>query len=124
MSKQWEPDNVFDVLGDEYARQIVALASLEPVSAQDLADYCETSLPTVYRRLDILDEYDMIEEQVQVDDEGHHYKTFATSLDRVCFEVEEGSFHIDIELEKDLADRFGEFWRDLEAGSRSREDDE
>jgi hypothetical protein len=40
MSKEWEPENVFDVLGCEIARQILAVASLQPVSAAELAQHC------------------------------------------------------------------------------------
>lgn len=116
MSKEWEPENVFDLFGSEYARQILALASKEPMSAQELADHTDASLPTTYRRVDALQEYDLLRASTQVDPDGNHYRTFETDLERVCFGVEDGSFTVDIQLQRDVVDRFGEFWGDLEGG--------
>ncbi|MFB6154969.1 MAG: ArsR/SmtB family transcription factor [Haloferacaceae archaeon] len=118
MSDGWDPDNVMDVFGNEYARQILALGSVEPMPAEDMAEVLDASLPTVYRRVNVLLEYDLLKERTQVDDEGHHYKTFETSLRRVAFEVEDGGVNIDMELRRDLFDRFSDFWQELEdAGS-------
>lgn len=118
MSDGWDPDNVMDVFGNEYARQILALASVEPVAAEDIAEVLDASLPTVYRRVNVLLEYDLLKERTQVDEDGHHYQTFETSLKRVSFEVEDGGIDIDLELRRDLFDRFSDFWQDLEdAGS-------
>lgn len=124
MSKEWEPETVFDVLGSEHARQILALASLEPMSAEDLADHCETSLPTVYRRVNALLEYDLLREETQIDEDGNHFKLFETNLERICFEIEEGGFNIDITLRRDLTDQFDEFWEGLRTGSSTQEESE
>lgn len=84
------------------------------MSAQDLADACDTSLPTIYRRVNALLEYDLLQEETQIDEDGNHYKTFETNLERIVFEINDGGVDIDIELRKDLVDQFDEFWRDLE----------
>lgn len=117
MSKEWDPQNVFDVFGSEHARQILVLASMRPMSAEELADHCDTSRPTIYRRLNALQEYDLVTEHLELDDDGHHYKTYETSLQRICFEVEDGGFNIDIQLRQDLVEQFGDFWGDLENAS-------
>jgi predicted transcriptional regulator len=119
MSKEWESENVFDVLGCEIVRQILALASLRPLSATELAEHCDVSEPTIYRRLHALQEYDMLDEQIEVDDDGHHYKRFRTELKEARFQVEQGEFNIDIELKKDYTDKFTDFWKDMEKGSES-----
>lgn len=119
MSKEWESENVFDVLGCEIVRQILALASLRPLSATELAEHCDVSEPTIYRRLDALQEYDMLDEQIEVDDDGHHYKRFRTELKEARFQVEQGEFNIEIELKKDYTDKFTDFWKDMEKGSES-----
>lgn len=117
MSKEWEPENVFDVLGSDVARQILALASLRPLSATELAEHCGVSEPTVYRRIHALQEYDMLAEQTEIEDDGHHYKRFRTTLDEARFSVEDGRFDIDLELSKDYTDKFADFWHDLEKGA-------
>ncbi len=116
MSKEWAPDNVFDVFGSEVARNILALASIRPVSAADIAEYCDVSEPTVYRRIHALQEYDMLAEETAIDDDGHHHKRYRTCLEEVRVRVDDGQFDIDLELNRDYTDKFAEFWDDLERG--------
>lgn len=112
--KQWTPGDVFDVFGDDLARQILVLTSEQPLSADELADYLDTSPPTVYRRLNELIEYDLVTESRQIDDDGNHYKTFATTLKRISFEISDGGYDIDIRMRRNLAGQFESFWSDLE----------
>lgn len=93
------------------------------MSAQELADHCDTSLPTIYRRINALLEYDLLQEETQIDEDGNHYKTFETNLERIVFEINDGAVDIDIELRKDLVDQFDEFWHDLEERDNSPETD-
>jgi len=123
VSKEWEPENVFDVLGSEVARQILALASLRPLSATELAEHCGVSEPTIYRRIHALQEYDMLDEQMELDDDGHHYKQFRTNLKEARVRVEQGQFDIDIQLKKDYTDKFTDFWHDLEKGAEDLSND-
>ncbi|MFB6300429.1 MAG: ArsR/SmtB family transcription factor [Halobacteriales archaeon] len=123
MSKEWEPETLFDVLASDHARDILALTSVRAMSAQELADHCDTSLPTIYRRINALLEYDLLQEETQIDEDGNHYKTFETNLERIVFEINDGAVDIDIELRKDLVDQFDEFWHDLEERDNSPETD-
>lgn len=116
MSTEWEPDSVFDVLGNEEVRRILAVANLEPVSARDLADGLGVSEATIYRRVDACEEYDLLTETVRVDEDGNHYKVYETNLKRACFEVEGGGYDVNIELRRDLVDQFNDFWRGLGDG--------
>lgn len=122
-SKEWEPETIFDVFASQTARQILALASLRPMSAQEFADHCEHSLPTVYRRVNALQEYDLLREDRAVEADGTQYKVFETNLERVCFEVEEGSVEVDLQLQHDMVDQFSTFWTDLEDTTDNRNDD-
>jgi len=123
VTKEWNPDTVFDVFGSEVARNILALASVRPVSAADIAEYCEVSEPTVYRRIHALQEYDMLAEETAIDDDGHHHNRYRTCLEEVRVRVDEGQFDIDLELNRDYTDKFAEFWDDLEAGVDGRPSD-
>lgn len=124
MSKEWEPETIFDVLGSERARRILSIASVRPVSANELASAIDTSLPTVYRRVNALVDYDLLKEETTIDDEGNHYKTYETNLQRVCFEVDDGGFTVDIQLRRDMVDRFEAFWSDLEGVDTRAIDDQ
>lgn len=112
--KEWTPDNVLDIVGDDLARRILVLTSERPLSADDLSDYLDTSSPTIYRRVNALIEYDLLVERQQVDGDGNHYKTFETTLKRVAFEIDEGGYNVDLQMRQDLAGQFESFWSDLE----------
>jgi uncharacterized protein YdhG (YjbR/CyaY superfamily) len=107
-------EGVLDVLGKSHARQILILAWRTPQTAQELADKCETSLPTIYRRVGELTEYGLLIKDTKFDPAGNHYARFETSMDEVCFHLEDDGITVEVEVETDLFDQFGELWKDLE----------
>ncbi|PSP17566.1 ArsR family transcriptional regulator [Halobacteriales archaeon QH_10_67_13] len=110
---QWDPDNVIEVLASEESRTILSAASVRPMSAKELEQICDVSLPTVYRRINVLVEYGLLSEQQAVDPEKGQYKRFRTDLKEVRIAADDGGFNIDIKLRRDTVDRFGEMIRDL-----------
>mgnify|MGYP000029453133 FL=1 len=114
MSEEPELETVVELLDDEYAREILAATSIEAMSADQLAERCDASPPTVYRRLDSLREHDLVTAQQQLDPDGHHYDVFSAQLSRVTVDLEDGEYRIDIERrEPDAADRFTELFEGL-----------
>ena len=113
MSKEWEPEDVFDVLESDVARRILVSASDGPKSADELAEACDTSLPTVYRRVNVLQEYGFLTEDRELDAQGNHYKTFETALDRIAFDIGPDGVTVNVERHAGLLDRFEEFWSEL-----------
>lgn len=121
MSEDWELDDVLDLISDEYARSILAETSVEPMSAKRLSDRCDASLPTIYRRIERLKEYDLIEEQTKVDPDGGHHKVFTATLSSMSIELEDGAYEGRIERTdraptldaEDTADRFTYMWENL-----------
>lgn len=122
VSDEWDPENVFEIFGSDLARWILVLASDEAVSAEEIAERCDSSLPTVYRRLNALESHDLLRQNDEIDSDGNHYKTYQTKLRKVCFTIEDGGFTIDLQLRQDLVDKFGAFWGDLEDSSGDRDD--
>lgn len=115
MSEDSELTSIVDLLDDEYARAILAATSIEPMSAEQLAERCEASPPTVYRRLDRLREYDLVDAEQQLHPQGHHYEVFSARLSRVEIELEDGTFHVEVDRrERDVADRFTELFEGLQ----------
>jgi predicted ArsR family transcriptional regulator len=114
MSKEWEPPDIFAVLGCEYARDVLVAATDGPFSAREIAERCDASLPTVYRRIDVLEEYGFLAEHNEVREDGTHHSTFETRLDRITLHVEDD--HIDVEpaFTSRLGEKFSAFWRDME----------
>lgn len=121
MGKEWDPEDIFDVLGSELARHILVLASDESRSARQLAERCGASLPTVYRRVDALQEYGLLDEELRIDEQGNKFRLFETRLNRVCFEVDDDGFDVDVEFRRDTVDQFEAFWTDLERSGQGDE---
>jgi|AntDeeMinimDraft_4_1070355.scaffolds.fasta_scaffold00570_14 DNA-binding transcriptional ArsR family regulator len=114
MSEETDLATVVELLDDEYARAILAATSIEPMSAAQLAERCEASPPTVYRRLDRLREEELVAAAQQLDPEGHHYEVFSARLARLEVELDDGDYEVEIERrERDAADRFTELFEGL-----------
>lgn len=117
--KEWSPEGIFDLFGDDLTRQILVLASERPLSADEVSSTLDASRPTIYRRLNALLEYDLLKEQQQIDADGNHYKTFETTLHRVAFEIDDGGYNIDVQMRRNIVDQFDGLWSDLgESGVR------
>jgi Fe2+ or Zn2+ uptake regulation protein len=104
VSNEWDAETLFDVFERADARRILALTSVEELSAQALADRCDTSEATIYRRLDVLQDHDLVVEHERVDEDGNHFRTYGTNLDEVCFQLRDGGFTIDVTYRRDLVD--------------------
>lgn len=74
------PDNIFEVLSSAVSREILAAASVRPMSAQELEEVIDASLPTIYRRLELLQNYDLVSEDQVVDPDSGQYKQYSTDL--------------------------------------------
>ena len=104
MSRAWEADTVFDLLGNELVRELLALTSTERLSADALAERCSASQPTVYRRLDALEEYDLVGVHTEYDDAGNHYQSYECRLEEAHIAVEDGGFTVDLTLRRTPVD--------------------
>lgn len=121
MSEDPPLGELLDVLSDEYARDILAATSIRPMSAQQLADECEMSKPTVYRRVERLQSYGLLDEQTKVRTSNNHYSVYTATLSGVSIELDGGSFEAAVTRtddesfagEQDTADRFTKMWEDL-----------
>lgn len=78
---------ILDLLGDEYTSRILEALSVEPRPARELVSVCDMSRPTVYRRLDRLEDHDLVSTDTTIDEDGHHRKVFETTLERVTIEL-------------------------------------
>lgn len=113
MTDRRDPDAVLDVLGDEHARRILALASDQAMSAPALADECGVSEPTAYRRVNDLLDVGLLREDTRIDADGNHYRTFETRVDAIEVAVQDGDLGVAVETDRDLVDRFDALWGDI-----------
>lgn len=98
---------VAGLLEDETVRSILTVTSQEPMSASTLKSHCDASGPTIYRRLERLQRHDLVVERTQPDpDGGHHRKVYAANLDSVRVDLVDGTFHVTVDRNESMADRF------------------
>lgn len=109
------PEELLDLFGDDLARRILLLTSDAPMSADALADELDVSRPTVYRRVNALVEYALLQKDLETDSDGHHYRTFELALNEITFSIDEGDLRITAELDESHIDKFDGFLGGLEA---------
>jgi DNA-binding transcriptional ArsR family regulator len=109
-----EDTAVLGLLDDDIARAILIQTSNQPMSADALSTHCEVSPPTIYRRIAQLREHDLLEEQQQIDSDGHHYKTYVTRFERASIELKDETIAISVQrTEENAADRFARLFEEL-----------
>lgn len=94
MGEESEDVGVLDALGDEEARRLLASVSERPRSAKDLAAEHDLSLPTVYRRLDLLMDNGLVSSQMFVTEDGAHYKVYEASFRRAVVDLADGEYGV------------------------------
>lgn len=119
MSNQWDPGGIFEVLASEESQRILAAASVRPLSAKEFEQLCDASLPTIYRRIAVLVEYDLLSEEQVIDPNTQQSKQYHTDLQSLTVTVDDGDFTVNVEIQKDAVDKFGKLFEDLGEGHRS-----
>jgi DNA-binding transcriptional ArsR family regulator len=108
-------EDVLDTIGDRHARTVLAAISREPRSAKELAEVCDLSLPTIYRRLELLEEHDLVDERTTVAEDGNHYNIYECNFDSTVIQLEDEEYKVRIYRRENLPDRFTQLWDDLGA---------
>lgn len=96
MSEQADVAAVAELLDDETARRILLETRTQPMSADTLSERCGVSPSTVYRRIDDLREHDLLVERTQPDEDGHHYKVYVATLDRIVVDVTDEGYEVEL----------------------------
>lgn len=110
------PDAVFDLLGDEYVRDILAAVSREPMTASQVSERCDMSVSTVYRRAETLEDRGLLVERTQLDPEGHHRTVYEAAFDGIDVDLADGEFSVAISPREDAVDRFTRVWEHIREG--------
>jgi predicted transcriptional regulator len=117
VSDERDDEEILALLDDEYARAILRETSAEPMSANTLSERCDASVTTIYRRIDRLQDCDLIEERIRPQPDGNHYKVYASRLESLEVTFEDGEIRAEVTRreppEEDPADRFTRMWEDL-----------
>jgi predicted transcriptional regulator len=124
VSKAWDPDDIFDVLASEDVRRILVATSVQPMSAKELANICDRSLATVYRRIQAMKEYELVSEEPTRDPDGTQYNEYRSELNEITISVDEGQLNVNIDIQRDTVDQFAELIDDLEQTRKQDDSDD
>lgn len=101
------------LLADECSRCVLEATATDALSAEELAEHCEVSTPTIYRRLEALRDADLVAEQTVPDDDGHHHAVYRATFDRAVVDLTAEGFDVQLSRRDRMADRFTRFVEDL-----------
>ncbi|WP_256300680.1 ArsR/SmtB family transcription factor [Haloarchaeobius salinus] len=94
-----DASDILELLDDDYARRILEVLEDGPLPARALVDRCEASKPTVYRRLNRLEEQGFVSVDIDIDRDGHHRKVFESTLVSATFELDGGTAAVQVTVE-------------------------
>jgi DNA-binding transcriptional ArsR family regulator len=80
-------DDLLELLGDEYACDILRTIEENPMPAREIVEQRDMSRPTVYRRLDRLTEAGIVATRMRPDPDGHHRQVFHLVVDEIEFHL-------------------------------------
>lgn len=103
-------EKILDALGDCQARRILRAISSEALSAKEIGERLELSLPTVYRRLDTLESCDLVEARILVAENGNHYKVFECDFESTVVTLNDEQFDAEVYHSGALPERFSNLW--------------
>ncbi len=106
-------EEVLDTIGDGKARDVLAAISEEPRSAKQLGEELEMSLPTVYRRVEMLEENNLVRSSTYVAEDGNHYDVYESNFDSTVIRLEDDQYDVRIYRKENVPDRFANLWDDL-----------
>jgi DNA-binding transcriptional ArsR family regulator len=107
-------EDVLDTMGDDYARQILAALSDEARPAKGLAEVCDISLPTVYRRLEQLEGQQLVTSRTETDDDGNEFQLYECNFESTVISLDDDEYDVRIYRNKNLPGRFSQLWDDLQ----------
>jgi len=108
-----EKSNILKMLSDEHTREILKQTMKRPMSADELSEECGISPQSIYRRTDKLTSYNLIETRMEVDPDGHHFKTYTASPTQVAVEITEESTEVTVTQREQMSERLSDFIRQV-----------
>lgn len=90
------PETVLELINDGHVREMLKALQDGPKPACDLVKSCEASRPTVYRRLNRLENAGLVKSRTAIHPDGHHRKEFVTDFESVTLEIGGGAITVSV----------------------------
>ncbi|SDZ83396.1 Helix-turn-helix domain-containing protein [Haloplanus vescus] len=106
--------DVLDALDDTACHTIIEHLE-RPMTAAELSEACDIPESTMYRKLDLLSDASLVDEQIEVRSNGQHTTRYTRNFDAVRIELDEDrTIDLDIERRSQSPDeQLVELWSDV-----------
>jgi predicted transcriptional regulator len=94
-------DAVLTALNDADCQTILGAVAADPLTASELADRCDLATSTTYRKLEMLEAAQLVEERVRLSPTGHHTNEYARIAEDVVVHLDTDGVTVDLVLEGD-----------------------
>jgi predicted transcriptional regulator len=101
---------MFDLLGDDYVRDILRATSTEPKGVREMSQELDVARSTIYRRVDTLVDFGLLREQTRAAKDGNHHAVYEAVVDRLTIEIEDGELDCELHPSDDASTRFTKLW--------------
>lgn len=82
---------IIDALRDRYTRKILYELADENLTGSEIHERVGFSKTTVYRRLDALEELNVVSTTLRIDPDGHHANVYILECEEIQFDMDEES---------------------------------
>lgn len=108
---------ILETLADEDCRRLVE-AMDAPQNASSLSEESEVPLSTTYRKLDRLEAATLVEELIEIRDDGRHTSQYRPDFDRIVITLnDEQEFEVELTRPTRTADeRLEHLWTEVRKG--------
>lgn len=100
------------MLSDDRVRQILMATNDAKRSVQDIAEVCDGSLSSIYRRLDVLTDYGLLEKEIQINQEGHHHSVYQPDFEAIYFRIRDSAMEVTLDFGQEI-ETYTEQWSSL-----------
>lgn len=108
------PEAVLGALDDEDCRAILAAID-EPLTAAELSEHCDIPTSTTYKKLDRLTEAGLLEEQLEVRQDGHHTTQYLPAFESVEVTRDGDGLSVKVDRPAESADeRLASLWSEVQ----------
>ena len=110
MSEGTSLDDAFNLLGDDYVRDILRATSTEPKCVREMSQELDVARSTVYRRVDSLVDFGLLRERTKAAKDGNHYAVYEAVVERLTIEIDDGELECELHPSDDPSTRFTKLW--------------
>lgn len=108
-----DPEELLGVLGNKYNAAILQ-ATHAPKSAQELSEELDIPIATSYRRIEELEELDLLAlENRELSEEGRRTSVYRRQIDSVTVEFGTGEIELALEERTAAKNALADMWADL-----------